>query len=790
MGRFSRPLLAGAFAAALSIVSVHAQSAPATSSYYFGTWAGAASRGTADGAGSVARFADPSALATDAAGNLYVADTANHTVRLISPAGVVSTLAGSPGVPGRNDGAGSTALLDQPRALVLHSDGNLYVGEATGLSRVTREGRVTGVVGTTAFPGGIFAVASESASALWVADSSRIARVTLEGEATFLFNSTDLWPGSTVAVIGALACDAAGNLYVALNGSVPISGQTAGRSQTRVYRIAPNRAVTIVADETNGLAGVGHINGLVLDNQGALYAAASSCAIFRISSGQISVYAGVSGTVGTRDGAAAQALFTNPSGVAFDAGGNLYVSEDSNTIRRITSAGVVSTMAGVSAEDSARYLDGRGTAARFNGPAAIAVTSAGVAYVADRLNHVIRRIAADGTVTTLAGAPGQSGYVDGPASQARFNGPRDLALDEAGNLYVIEESGGVRKISPGGEVSTLAGGAAMGSTPAPDGQGSAAKFGVLTSIAVSPQGEVYVAEAAGYSMSQGSVWARLRRISPAGAVSTIWSLPVGPHTYLSSLVFDRAGVLYAADPIYGSIIKLSPQGTSEVSRVDGFYPQHLAIDGSGNLFMTEDRATGATRVARYSASGQLEVIGGARYVFVHHDAVGTRARFYGLTGIAVDGAGALYLTDEDNTVRKAVSATLPTIVSQPTGQSVMAGAAATFTVSAGAIPEPVYQWYFNGAPIAGAINPTYAIAAASAANAGSYHVVVSNELGSVTSATATLTVAAASGGGNSGGGTVSSGGGGGAPSDFFLVACGALALMRAWSRARTSAQRE
>lgn len=765
-----------------------AQTAP-TAGYYFGTWAGAASSGTADGTGGAARFYFPSALAADAAGNLYVADTGNHTLRMVTPAGVVSTLAGSPGLAGRTDGLGAAALLNVPRTLVLHADGNLYVGEATGISRVTRDGRVTGMVDTAAFPNGVFALASETSSTLLAADESRIVRVNLSGATTLLLNSSDLWPGQRLASIAALARDSAGNIYAALNGVVPVTGSSSNQSQARIYRVAPNGAITTVADETNGLAGVGHVHSLVFDSQGALYASASSGAIFRLSSGQLSVYAGMSGSVGARDGAAAQALFTNPSGLAFDAAGNLFVSEDNNTIRRITPGGVVSTVAGIPEEESARHLDAIGTAARFNGPTAIVLTSVGVAYVADRSNHVIRRIATDGTVTTVAGAPGQAGYVDGTGSAARFNLPLDLAIDVAGNLYVVENSGAVRKITPGGEVSTLAGGAAMGTAPAPDGQGSAAKFGVLTSIAVSQQGDVYVAEAAGYSSTYGSVWARLRRISPAGVVTTISDIPVNPHTYLSSLAFNAAGVLYAADPTYGSVIKIPPQGAAERLRMDDFYPRRLAADGNGNLFMTDDRSYGASRVARYSTAGQLEVIGGVRYGFGHHDAVGTRARFFGLSGIAVDALGAIYLTDEDNALHKGVAALAPSIVSQPTGQSVASGAGATFSVSVAAVPEPAYQWYFNGAAIAGATAKSYTIAAATTANAGNYHVVATNELGSVTSVTAALTVAAPPSGGN-GGGAGGASGGGGAPSDWFVATVAALALARAWTRARSSGQRE
>ncbi len=784
-----KALVACTLLVALVALRAMAQTTPApNSTYYFGTWAGAASRGTADGAGSVARFANPSGVAADAEGNLYVADTFNHTIRKITPAGVVSTLAGSPGESGTADGTGSAARFYLPTAIALHTDGHLYVGEAGGIRRVTRAGVVTAVATPKVISDNVLALLSEPGGTLIAVDQVTMLRIT-PTEAPILFRNYDFWANGRFA---ALARDASGSIFVAMNGLIPDpSAAGSFRNQARIYRVMENgsRIAGVYADETNGLAGVGHLNALAVDAQGNVYAAGSSGAIYRFSAGNMTVYAGMPGAIGARDGPALQALFSNLYGLAFTASGDLYASEYNNTLRRITPAGVVSTVAGLPEEDSGRHWDARGAAARFDLPSAIAVASDGAAYVADQFNHVIRRIAPDGTVTTFAGGPGQAGFADGPATQARFNLPLDLALDSTGNLYVVENSGAVRKITPAGEVSTLAGGSAMGTAPAPDGQGSSAKFGVLTSIAVSPQGEIYVAEAAGYSATQGSVWARLRRISPAGVVTTLTSLPVNPHTYFSSLAFDRAGVLYAADPTYTDIVKILPQGSAERIRFNDFVPRRIASDANGNLFLTEDRSYGASRVARYTSGGQLEVIGGERYMFSHRDAVGTRARFYHLSGLALDNAGAIYLTDENNTVRKGVVAAAPSIVSQPTGQTVAAGAGATFTVSAAATPEPTYQWYFNGAAIAGATASSYSVASASSTNAGNYHVVVTNEVGSATSATATLTVSTPPSGGGSSGGS-SGGGGGGAPSDFFIAACAALALARAWQRRRLSGQRE
>lgn len=782
MNAFVRHLLGWTLLASLAASLALAQTMPASRAYYFGTWVGASSLGTADGAGSAARFSYPFGLTADAAGNLFVADTFNHTIRKIAPSGVVTTLAGSPGENGLVDASGSAARFNLPQAIAYHSDGNLYVGEAGGLRRVSRDGAVTRLVDKTWFDSNIVSVLSEPEGTLLVADLLRVARVTTSGEMSTLFPSWDIHVNGGIA---ALVRDAGRNLYVAMN--VVLAPDGVAREQARIYRALPGGGFAVFADENNGLAGVRRLNALAADSQGALFATANNHTVLRVTASGATVFAGTPDIAGARDGAAEQALFDDPHGLVFDATGNLYVSEYNNTIRRITPAGVVSTVAGIPEEESARHWDARGTAARFSHPAAIAINANGVAYVADEFNHVIRQINPDGTVTTLAGSPGEAGYVDGIGAAARFNFPRDLAIDPAGTIYVIENSGAVRKITPAGSVSTLAGGAARDSPSAQDGQGAQATFGSLSAIAAWSTGDVYVAESAGNSPTQGSVWARVRKITSTGIVTTIPVPTVFPHSYFSGMAFDRTGVLHLADPEYMRVHRLRPDGTADSLRFDDFAPRRIAIDASGNSFFADDGQFGASRVARYAAAGPLEIVGGSRYLFGHHDAIGTRARFTGLTGIAVDAAGALYLTDEDNTMRKAVAVAAPTIATQPANQTVASGSAVTFSVGAAAVPEPTYQWFFNGAAIAGATSASHTIGAAGSTHAGNYHVVVTNEVGSAPSATATLTVRAPFDGDSSGG---SSGGGGGAPSDVFLAACAALALARGVQRRRASARGE
>ena len=204
------------------------------------------------------------------------------------------------------------------------------------------------------------------------------------------------------------------------------------------------------------------------------------------STGVVTTVAGTAGVYGNADGIGAAARFSGPQDVAVDRLGNLFVADSYNsTIRKITPAGVVSTVAG--SAGSTGNTDGVGTAARFNYPLGIEVNSAGVLYVADCNNHTIRKIATDGVVTTLCGTPLQFGSVDGVASAARFAYPQDLVVDSTGILYVAD--GGnhtIRKITPAGVVSTFAG--AGGVAGSNDGIGSFARFNYPCSLALGSGG--------------------------------------------------------------------------------------------------------------------------------------------------------------------------------------------------------------------------------------------------------------------------------------------------------------
>jgi len=316
---------------------------------YFGTLAGTAlTTGTTDGTGSAARFSFPHGIALGTAGNLFVADTFNNTIRKVTKKGVVTTFAGTVGVVGSTDGTGLAAKFANPRGVVVDTAGNVFVADTINytIRKITKAGVVTTLAGL--------------AEAVGSADGT--------GSAARFNNPYGV------------AVDSAGNVFVADTASNTI------------------RKVT--------------------------------------SAGVVTTLAGTAGVTGSTDGTGSAARFYEPVSVAVDTAGNVFVADLANhTIRKVTSAGVVTTLAGTAAVTGT--TDGTGSAARFYQPAGVAVDTAGNVFVADLLNNTIRKVTSAGVVTTLAGLAGSDyGSADGIGSNAIFNYPRGVVVDTAGNVFV------------------------------------------------------------------------------------------------------------------------------------------------------------------------------------------------------------------------------------------------------------------------------------------------------------------------------------------------------------------
>ena len=258
-----------------------------------------------------------------------------------------------------------------------------------------------------------------------------------------------------------VAVDGAGNVFVADYDNCTIRKVTPAGVVTTLAGIAGTSGTN---DGTDSAARFCGPQGVAVDNMGNLFVADSgNCTIRKVTpAGVVTTLAGSAGNPGSADGTGVAARFLWPGGVAVDRAGNVFVADGYNTIRKVTLAGVVTTLAGL-ASDSCGSADGTGSAARFCSPCGVAVDSAGNVFVADSGNNTIRKVTPAGVVTTLAGSAGDYGYgsADGTGSAARFYYPCGVVVDDAGNLFVADtQNNAIRKVTPEGVVTTLAGSAA------------------------------------------------------------------------------------------------------------------------------------------------------------------------------------------------------------------------------------------------------------------------------------------------------------------------------------------
>ena len=729
----------------------------------------AGNSGSADGTGSAARFFYPAGIAVDTSGSIYVTDLRNSTIRRVTPAGMVTTLAGSAGNTGSADGTGSAARFNTPYGLTVDASGNVYVtdsGNAT-VRKISPAGFVTTLAGTAGNrgssdgtgsaaqfnnPNGISVDATDN---LYVADTfnQTIRRITPAGVVTTLAGTAGSM-GSTDGTGGAaqfsspegVTVDAVGNVYVADGGNCTIR------------KITPTGVVTTLAgtagslgwaDGTGSAARFNFPTGVVINGSNTLFITDAYNSTIRsiTPAGVVTTFAGSAESRGAADGTNSAARFNFPNGVAVDSAGSVYVADTyNNSIRRITPAGVVTTLAGkagmividsITGLPSGNYADGTGTAARFYFPTSVTVDNSGNVYVADTKNNIIRRINSAGTVTTFAGTAGSSGSADGTASEARFNQPNGVAVDGAGNVYVADTSNyTIRRISPAGVVTTLAGSAlSSGST---DGIGSAARFNFPDGLTLDATGNVYVADTYNHI---------IRRITPAGEVTTLAGV---------------AGMIGSVD------------GTGTAARFNN--PRSVAADSSGNIYLADGNNHTFRRI---TPAGVVTTLAGKGGVDGSADGIGNSARFFYPTGVALDNSGVAYVTDSfNNTIRKGQLAGPPVTIAQPQSISVAPGENVQFSVAAAAVPEPTYQWYFNDTPFSGATTKTLSFANARSADAGDYSVVVTNPLGSVTSTKAKLTVSAAPAPTPTPTPSPSGGSGGGSINAWFVLALLALGVGR------------
>ena len=682
----------------LSRVAVTAQAQSNYEPYFFTTFAGYVGYGHADGTGSAAQFYYPFRAAADSAGNVYVADTDNHIIRKISPTGVVTTLAGLAGYSGSANGTGSAARFSFPEGIAVDNASNVYVADSNNnnIRKITPNGVVTTLAGAAGYIGssdgvgasarfnGPFAIAVDMASNLYVADVGNftIRKIspagvvtTLAGMAGHSGHADGLGTDARFTVPTGVTVDSAGNVYVSDSHTRSYGGGDGNpdNGNNTIRKITPDGVVSTLAgsetysgsaDGTGSAARFFYPADVAVDNAGNVYVADSHNNTIRkiTPAGVVSTLAGSHGYDGNTDGIGSAARFRSPYGVTVDFSGNVYVADTSNqAIRKITSGGVVSTLAGTSGYFGTGSTDGVANAARFYYPLGLALDNAGNVYVADNHNETIRKITSNGVVSTLAGSAGISGSADGTGNAARFNNPFHVAADSAGNIYVADTGNQtIRKITPAGVVSTFAGSA--GIIGSADGMGSAARFNNPYGVALDGSGNIYVAD---------TVNETIRKITPTGVVSTLAGLAgsIGNADGVGSaarffapigVTADSAGNIYVADAQNNSIRKVTPAGAVSTLAGPGLYPQFsvptgVAVDSVGNVYVAD---YGHSLIRKVTPGGIVTTLGG--YLSGYADGTGSTARFSYPNGVAVDNSGVLYIADSiNNTIRTGYPSTQP-----------------------------------------------------------------------------------------------------------------------------------
>jgi len=588
--------------------------------------------GSADGTGSAARFFTPGGVAVDASGNVFVADTGNHTIRKITPAGVVTTFVGSPGSSGNNDGTGIVARFSGPTDLAFDASGVLFVADTgnSTIRKVTTAGVVStfaglpGVTGTSDGTGagarfnGPKGIAIAPSGTIYVSDTQNhtIRAITPAAQVTTLAGLAGVfgWTDATGASArfrypeGA-SVDAAGVLYVA------------DGVNYKIRRITSGGVVTTLAG-----SGLGYADGtgaaVKFDNASDVAVDLATTTIYVADSGNDAVraltaagvtttFAGEPAADGAVDGTGTAARFDDPRSLAVDPStGDVFVADAVNhVIRKITAAGVTTTLAGEAGVQGSS--DGTGTAAHFAFPSGIGIGPSGNLLVSDTGNHTIRKVTQAGVVTTLAGAADVSGSTDGTGSAARFNSPRGLGVDATGDIYVADSGNHtIRKITASGVVTTLAG--VAGATGSTDGIGSAARFNTPYGVAARPNGTLYVADRNNHT---------IRRISTTADVTTL---------------AGQAGVSGYLDGIGSAAGFRSPQG--------------VGVDSLGLIYVAD---TSNSMIRTVTSAGVVTTVGGSVLAYESVDGAGSYARFAVPGGIAADATGNIYVADTgNNAIRK------------------------------------------------------------------------------------------------------------------------------------------
>jgi uncharacterized protein (TIGR03437 family) len=641
------------------------------------------------------------AVAVDAGGNVFVADHGNNMVMRLSADGTLTVVAGngSPGFSG-DGGPATHASLNAPSGLALDSSGNLYIADEFNfrIRKVGPDGVISTVAGNgaKAFGGDggpavdaallyPYDVAADKSGNLYIADSlsNRIRKVTPGGTiSTIAGTGTAGFSGDGKAALNAqlntptsVKLDAAGNILVA------------DTNNNRIRRITPDGAIATVAGNGSagfsgdgGLATAAPLNaphGIAADSAGNLYIAdLTNERVRKVSAnGTISTIAGTGVEDFSGDGSPARnAALNTPSYVAVDPAGAVYIADTNNgRIRKITADGIIASVAGSGGPFSGD--GGPGISAALNYPSSVAVDARGNTYIADTWNDRVRKVASDGTITTIAGNGKQGGTGDGgPAASANLDHPYSIALDSAGNLFIADtHNNRIREVTTDGVIHTVAGNGTRGYS-GDGGQAAAASFANPRGVAVDGAGNVYIADSFNHVVRKVKTNGVITTIAGTGApgfagdggpaASAMLNTPLG-------VAVDGAGNVYIVDTLNSRVRLVTADGHINTIAGNGnigfsgdgvaatgtsvFEPTSLALGSAGVLYIADSFNS---RIRKITADGIISTsAGNGDSSFYGDGGVATGAALNYPGAVAVDAAGNLYIADTANSrIREVLAA--------------------------------------------------------------------------------------------------------------------------------------
>jgi hypothetical protein len=629
------------------------------------TVAGKEAAGSTDGPPGTSRLAHPNGLAFDAAGNLFISDLDNQSIRKLDPLGNLTTLAGSAGQPGFADGTGANARFMQPADLGTGPDGSIYVADSgnNGVRTITQAGAVTHLAGGGNF-GQVTGLVVDASGSVYVSDAHyhtilKGTPATLSAPVLTLQPSTQVVPAGATAIFSVTATSASPLTYQWMNNGVALAGQTAS-------------TLTIAGAQA---ADAGHYSVAVTNSAGTVTSGAAPLIVGRRPF-TFTPFAGSSGLAGSADGAGTDARFNQPSGLGIDGVGNVYVADAGNTaVRKITPLGAVTTVVSdpsltgitdvAASGDSELYASVKqvgvlGLKRVRLGTSPVSIANHGaeqglVSVAADAFGNVfigqnlhqgafadfrrIFKLTPGGTQTWLTGnlRTVDAGSSDGPLFAAKLENPTGLALDGLGNLYVADRTNhSIRRLDPLGVLTTIA-----GVSPQPglaDGTGIAARFTQPWDLASDPGGTLFVADSGNNAV---------RMVTRAGTATTLgggggFAQPVG-------VAANTVDTVYVSDPVKHVVFKgtVTPETVPTVTVQP--VAQTASTGGSATLSVT---ATGAAPLTYQWMKDGIAV-------------TGQTAAPLTLTGIQSSSAGAYWVIVTNTYASVSSSAATVTVTTTP-----------------------------------------------------------------------------------------------------------------------------